>query len=179
MALCNILSMYIKRDTFPALLVNFVACTRAWIMFDGMNQTEEGVGLKDKRIEFDEFRGGLLKLSHTITEDIVLQEWSAVDSDGKGMVLFNEFANWYQTKLSIPRIFVTHNSGTRRNTSADGSISCGWNAQRKTPKSHAPMRCRSDRQTFPPRVFVPLYYAYRDFCNTLHCRHRRLEQADC
>jgi hypothetical protein len=89
---------YIKRDTFPALLVNFVACMRAWIMFDSMNQTEEHVGLKDKRIEFNEFRDGLMKLSHTITADIVQSEWNAVDSDGKGMVLFNEFSNWYQAK---------------------------------------------------------------------------------
>ncbi len=95
---CNNLARYIKRDTFPALLVNFVACTRAWIMFDAMNQTEEGVGLKDKRIEFEEFKDGLMKLSHTITLDMVKTEWAAVDSDGKGMVLFNEFSEWYQAK---------------------------------------------------------------------------------
>jgi hypothetical protein len=89
---------YIKRDTFPALLMNFVACTRAWIMFDSMNQTEENIGLKDKRIEFDEFKAGLMKLSHTITADVVQMEWGEVDSDGKGMVLFNEFCDWYQTK---------------------------------------------------------------------------------
>jgi Ca2+-binding EF-hand superfamily protein len=89
---------YIKRDTFPALLVNFVSCMRAWIMFDEMNQTEEKVGLKDKRIEYEEFKNGLMKLSHTITEDIVKAEWQVVDGDGQGMVLFNEFSTWYHLK---------------------------------------------------------------------------------
>ena len=97
---CNTLARYIKRDTFPALLVNFVACMRAWIMFDAMNQTEEGVGLKDKRIEFEEFKDGVMKLSHTITLDMVNSEWASVDSDGKGMVLFNEFSDWYQAKYT-------------------------------------------------------------------------------
>ncbi len=69
-------------------------------MFDKMNQTEEGVGLKDKRIEYNEFKDGLMQLSHTMTEDIVRAEWQVVDSDGQGMVLFNEFATWYQSKHS-------------------------------------------------------------------------------
>ena len=89
---------YIKRDTFPALLVNFVACMRAWIMFDRLNKSDESVGLKDKRIEYAEFKDGLMNLSHQVTEDIVKVEWALVDSDGKGMVLFNEFSNWYQLK---------------------------------------------------------------------------------
>lgn len=89
---------YIKRDTFPALLVNFVACMRAWIMFDKMNKSDESVGLKDKRIEYEEFKDGLMQLSHNVTEDVVKVEWALVDSDGKGMVLFNEFSDWYQIK---------------------------------------------------------------------------------
>ena len=92
---------YVKRDTFPNLLVNFVACMRAWIMFDGMNKSDESVGLKDKRIEFGEFKDGLMLLSHHVTEDVVKAEWAQVDSDGKGMVLFNEFSEWYQMKQQL------------------------------------------------------------------------------
>jgi Ca2+-binding EF-hand superfamily protein len=92
---------YIKRDTFPNLLVNFVACMRAWIMFDGMNKSDESVGLKDKRIEFGEFRNGLMHLSHNVTEDVVKVEWAQVDSDGKGMVLFNEFSDWHRMKQQL------------------------------------------------------------------------------
>jgi Ca2+-binding EF-hand superfamily protein len=92
---------YIKRDTFPNLLVNFVSCMRAWIMFDGMNKSDESVGLKDKRIEFREFRDGLMHLSHNVTEDVVKVEWAQVDSDGKGMVLFNEFSDWHRMKQQL------------------------------------------------------------------------------
>jgi Ca2+-binding EF-hand superfamily protein len=70
-------------------------------MFDGMNKSDESVGLKDKRIEFGEFRDGLMHLSHNVTEDVVKVEWAQVDSDGKGMVLFNEFSDWHQMKQQL------------------------------------------------------------------------------
>jgi Ca2+-binding EF-hand superfamily protein len=92
---------YITRGSFPNLLVNIIACVRAWIMFDGMNKSDESVGLKDKRLEFGEFRDGLMQLSHRITEDVVKAEWAQVDSDGKGMVLFNEFSKWHEMKQRL------------------------------------------------------------------------------
>jgi Ca2+-binding EF-hand superfamily protein len=80
---------YVTRSEFRLLLVYLRRYFELWVMFDDIDTDD------DRRVSYDEFVQGLSKIETWGVKCYYPdQTFKAIDIDGHGMILFNEFADW-------------------------------------------------------------------------------------
>jgi hypothetical protein len=88
-ALASTECSFIQRSELPALLKNLFVFNRLYHVFDKIDTDD------DRRIDLTEFKRGfdLLGLDKTHKPDAVFK---AVDANGGGIILFDEFCAWFE-----------------------------------------------------------------------------------
>ena len=80
---------YVQRSEFRMLLVYIKQYFELWVMFDEVDASD------DRRVSLEEFRAALPQLaSFGVTVDDADATFAEIDTNGGGMILFNEFAAW-------------------------------------------------------------------------------------
>jgi Ca2+-binding EF-hand superfamily protein len=75
----------VQRREFPALLRNIYYFSKLWEVFEDIDTGD------DRRIDLEEFKRGISKLGVTLSDADAAQEFSRMDRNGGGQVLFDEF----------------------------------------------------------------------------------------
>ena len=98
---------FIRFNDFRSALMNIIRCLLAWADWDRANQAYDvkrtdsgGRAAKDHRLEYKEFKVYFLATFVGCNEAACKREWTLLDADGKGMVLFGEFCSWHILKAS-------------------------------------------------------------------------------
>lgn len=85
---------YIERNEFRLFLVYLSRYLELWQMFSGMD--DDG----DRRVTFEEFEKGVAKLGEWgVTIEDPKAKFDEIDTNGGGMILFDEFSKWAMEKL--------------------------------------------------------------------------------
>ncbi|EGD82612.1 hypothetical protein, variant [Salpingoeca rosetta] len=86
---------WVEPGEFPALLRNLLYFVKTFTVFTAIDQGQ------DRRIDVREFAQGQKALGMHLSPDEVKREFAAIDTNGGGQVLFDEFCQWVATK-SLP-----------------------------------------------------------------------------
>ena len=84
---------WVEPPEFAMLLVNLFYFNKLFQLFDGVD------GDDDRRLDLAEFRAGVGLLGLGLSGSEVDSEFSAMDANGGGVVLFDEFCVWYTRKV--------------------------------------------------------------------------------
>jgi hypothetical protein len=79
---------WLERHEFPALLPNLLYFTKLFVAFDAVDSGG------DRRMDVSEFQAGLEHVGLRLTDADAQAEFQAMDTDGGGQVLFDEFCAW-------------------------------------------------------------------------------------
>jgi hypothetical protein len=126
---------YIQYHEFRAFLSYLRQYFEYWVMFDRLDASD------DRRISFDEFKLGLKFIREWGLEvsdpDAVFAE---IDVDGRGMILFDEFANWA----------ITHNLDLEDDDEVEEAPSLSAQGLYRGPTPHGDRTQRFQLRKAPP-----------------------------
>lgn len=110
---------WVQKREFHALLLNIFWFNRLWAVFDDLDTSD------DRRIDCTEFTNGLAHIGLHLSGAEALTEFSQVDMDGRGMVLFVEFCAYVRKRLNPDA-----------HTEFDADIRSGTNCGKAMRKDH-------------------------------------------
>jgi len=82
---------WVDKKEFKSLLGNLFYFNKIYWIFDNIDGD-------DRRLTLQEFKLGISTLGLQMTESEARREFQAIDRNGGGMVLFDEFCRWFTTK---------------------------------------------------------------------------------
>jgi len=83
---------YVHKGEFKHLLRNLLYFNKAWAIFAGLDTDS------DRRLDFTEFRNAGAQLGLRLPPAEAREEFDFIDTNGGGMVLFDEFCKWVASK---------------------------------------------------------------------------------
>jgi Ca2+-binding EF-hand superfamily protein len=83
---------YVERHEVGALLENLVFYNRLFKVFDDLDTGD------DRRVDFDEFKVAMKRLGTDMDEEAAREEFETADKNGGGIMLFDEFCEWFMAK---------------------------------------------------------------------------------
>eukprot|EP00697_Spironema_sp_BW2_P014889 gnl/Spiro4/5532_TR2809_c0_g1_i1.p1 gnl/Spiro4/5532_TR2809_c0_g1~~gnl/Spiro4/5532_TR2809_c0_g1_i1.p1 ORF type:complete len:713 (-),score=189.32 gnl/Spiro4/5532_TR2809_c0_g1_i1:83-2221(-) len=86
---------FIDKAHFADLMVNVVYFNKA---FDAFDQLE--TGFHDRRLNLDEWKAGTARLGLHLSDAEAEAEFAAMDTNGGGEILFDEFCQWFLRHVS-------------------------------------------------------------------------------
>ena len=86
---------WVEKKEFAAFIQNAFFFDRLWETFDGLDEDD------DRRIDVDEFRAGMGKLGCVLTEEEAAAEFSKIDTNQGGKVLFKEFCAYVAKAIGV------------------------------------------------------------------------------
>ena len=129
---------YIAGDAeFKQLLHYIIYFTELWDVFKGIDRDH------DRRLSLEEFVAGAERLGHKLSRKRAAAEFDAMDSNGGGYVLFNEFCAWCAARDIAAR---------------EGANIMHFNTGSRTPQ----VRCASNNQISVVHDFSTLCCAEED-----------------
>ena len=84
---------WVEPPEFPMLLLNLFYFNKLFQLFDDVDADD------DRRLDLAEFREGLGLLGFDLSPADAEAEFAAMDGDGGGKILFDEFCVWYTGKV--------------------------------------------------------------------------------
>lgn len=85
---------WVQKHEFHALLLNLFWFNKLWQVF---SMVDSG---SDRRIDFNEFKGGLSQLGLQLNDQEAQAEFQKIDGNGGGQVLFVEFCAYIRTRVN-------------------------------------------------------------------------------
>jgi Ca2+-binding EF-hand superfamily protein len=95
---------WVEPKEFPQLLVNLFYFNKLFQCFEQVDTDN------DRRVDEKEFISSLKRLGMSLSDREAKVEFDAMDSNDGGVVLFDEFCQWYTTKVSPGREIVDSTS---------------------------------------------------------------------
>ena len=88
---------WVEPKELPQLLQNLIYFNKLYAAFISIDQDF------DRRLDIDEFKKGAKKLKMKLSKSQLKKEFNAMDANGGGVVLFDEFCVWYTKKVTPER----------------------------------------------------------------------------
>ena len=88
---------WVEPKELPQLLQNLIYFNKLYAAFVSIDRDF------DRRLDLDEFKKGAKKLKMKLSKSQLKKEFNAMDANGGGVVLFDEFCVWYTKKVTPER----------------------------------------------------------------------------
>lgn len=88
---------WVEPEELSQLLLNLIYFNKLYAAFISIDRDF------DRRLDFNEFRKGAKKLKLKMKKSKAKKEFKAMDANGGGVVLFDEFCVWYTKKVTPER----------------------------------------------------------------------------
>ena len=88
---------WVEPKELPQLLQNLIYFNKLYAAFVSIDRDF------DRRLDLNEFKKGAKKLKMKLSKSKLKKEFNAMDANGGGVVLFDEFCVWYTKKVNPER----------------------------------------------------------------------------
>ena len=95
---------WVEPKELPQLLLNLFYFNKLYAAFIEIDRDY------DRRLDFNEFRKGAKKLGLRLKKSQAMTEFKEMDTNGGGIVLFDEFCVWFTKKIDPTREIATTTS---------------------------------------------------------------------